>query len=270
MHLERSGTKAANRRQDPGALQAEGAGAYRTDAGHQYRANDEGLSQLFTRLEKLLRLLRDALGAEGTGSVDTAQAAIRDLEAVETRESAVRQAMCVGSEQRPGCQNSRKCSRPLAPSQQPRPQLCVPHRLLRHAWTSTLVRWKIAQSVRTAGCGPACPVVWQGWSREALPYADCAICDHGWVRARVGSLEGECSGLNSLQSLDMSEPARSGNEAQQRYSPAEIEPKWQARWDEDGSLYAAEGHESAKPKFYCPEIGPYPSGQLHMEIGRAS
>ena len=62
----------------------------------------------------------------------------------------------------------------------------------------------------------------------------------------------------------MSEPARSGNEAQQRYSPAEIEPKWQARWDEDGSLYAAEGHDSAKPKFYCLEMLPYPSGQLHM------
>ena len=62
----------------------------------------------------------------------------------------------------------------------------------------------------------------------------------------------------------MSEPARSGNEAQQRYSPAEIEPKWQARWDEDSSLYAAERHESAKPKFYCLEMLPYPSGQLHM------
>src|SRR2546430_13381555 len=22
---------------------------------------------------------------------------------------------------------------------------------------------------RTAGCGPACPVVWEGWSREASP-----------------------------------------------------------------------------------------------------
>jgi len=50
----------------------------------------------------------------------------------------------------------------------------------------------------------------------------------------------------------------------QRYSPAEIEPKWQARWDADERLYAAEGHESAKPKFYCLEMLPYPSGQLHM------
>ncbi|GAC1356132.1 MAG: leucine--tRNA ligase [Acidobacteriaceae bacterium] len=49
-----------------------------------------------------------------------------------------------------------------------------------------------------------------------------------------------------------------------RYSPAEIEPKWQARWDADPALYAAEGHESGRPKFYCLEMLPYPSGQLHM------
>ncbi len=68
----------------------------------------------------------------------------------------------------------------------------------------------------------------------------------------------------SLQSLDMSESARNAIEGQQRYNPAEVEPKWQARWDADQSLYAAEGHDSGKPKFYCLEMLPYPSGQLHM------
>ena len=29
-------------------------------------------------------------------------------------------------------------------------------------------------------------------------------------------------------------------------------------------LYAAEPHTSGKPKFYCLEMLPYPSGQLHM------
>jgi leucyl-tRNA synthetase len=62
----------------------------------------------------------------------------------------------------------------------------------------------------------------------------------------------------------MEESAQSTNEEQQRYSPAEIEPKWQARWDADPSLYAAEGHDCGKPKFYCIEMLPYPSGQLHM------
>jgi leucyl-tRNA synthetase len=49
-----------------------------------------------------------------------------------------------------------------------------------------------------------------------------------------------------------------------RYNPAEIEPRWQALWDADPALYAAEPHTSAKPKFYCLEMLPYPSGQLHI------
>jgi leucyl-tRNA synthetase len=54
------------------------------------------------------------------------------------------------------------------------------------------------------------------------------------------------------------------NENQNRYNPAEIEPRWQARWDADPSLYAAEPHSGGKPKFYCLEMLPYPSGQLHV------
>jgi leucyl-tRNA synthetase len=49
-----------------------------------------------------------------------------------------------------------------------------------------------------------------------------------------------------------------------RYNPAEIEPRWQALWDAQPDLYAAEPHTSGKPKFYCLEMLPYPSGQLHM------
>jgi leucyl-tRNA synthetase len=49
-----------------------------------------------------------------------------------------------------------------------------------------------------------------------------------------------------------------------RYTPAEIEPKWQAVWDADATLYAAEPHTCGKPKFYCLEMLPYPSGQLHV------
>ncbi|WP_263378868.1 leucine--tRNA ligase [Granulicella paludicola] len=49
-----------------------------------------------------------------------------------------------------------------------------------------------------------------------------------------------------------------------RYNPAELEPRWQAVWDADPTLYAAEPHTSSKPKYYCLEMLPYPSGQLHI------
>ncbi len=61
----------------------------------------------------------------------------------------------------------------------------------------------------------------------------------------------------------MPDPVKTSEDAQ-RYNPAEIEPKWQARWDADLALYAAEDHTSGKPKYYCLEMLPYPSGQLHI------
>src|SRR5882757_4317479 len=62
----------------------------------------------------------------------------------------------------------------------------------------------------------------------------------------------------------MAEIEKSESEKQARYTPSEIEPRWQVRWDADASLYAAEGHDSGKPKYYCLEMLPYPSGKLHM------
>jgi leucyl-tRNA synthetase len=49
-----------------------------------------------------------------------------------------------------------------------------------------------------------------------------------------------------------------------RYNPAEIEARWQARWEAQPELYAAEPPSSKKRKYYVLEMLPYPSGQLHM------
>jgi len=46
------------------------------------------------------------------------------------------------------------------------------------------------------------------------------------------------------------------------YKPEEIEPKWQARWDENG-LYEA-NIDPSKPKYYALTMLPYPSGDLHI------
>ncbi|HOK71057.1 MAG TPA: class I tRNA ligase family protein, partial [Bacillota bacterium] len=47
-----------------------------------------------------------------------------------------------------------------------------------------------------------------------------------------------------------------------RYCFEEIEPKWQAKWEED-QLYKV-GEETARPKYYLLEMLPYPSGRIHM------
>jgi hypothetical protein len=51
-------------------------------------------------------------------------------------------------------------------------------------------------------------------------------------------------------------------EMEEKYYPKKVEPKWQKHWEEAGSFEADPNDD--RPKFYCLEMLPYPSGFLHM------
>ena len=51
-------------------------------------------------------------------------------------------------------------------------------------------------------------------------------------------------------------------QAELRYNPAEIDRKWQERWDKDG-LYRVDDQDP-RPKWYEMTMYPYPSGDLHI------
>jgi leucyl-tRNA synthetase len=56
--------------------------------------------------------------------------------------------------------------------------------------------------------------------------------------------------------------AAPAEETTDRYDPAAIEPRWAEEWERVDLYRGTE--DSPKPKYYCLDMFPYPSGDLHM------
>src|SRR5579862_6277761 len=103
-------------------------------------------------------------------------------------------------------------------------------------------------------------------SRRQHPQGDhrirCVQC-HGELPFTIKS---DMSANKTTKKTAIAAPAEPSPSSsyESRYSPAEIEPRWQKRWAEQPDLYGAEPATSGKPKYYVIEMLPYPSGQLHM------
>jgi leucyl-tRNA synthetase len=49
---------------------------------------------------------------------------------------------------------------------------------------------------------------------------------------------------------------------EEEFIPANYEEKWQRSWKDAGIFIAPQ--ESEKPKYFCLEMYPYPSGKMHI------
>ena len=118
------------------AVSMAGAGVDATDLRREPRTDDRGSRPLLAGMARLFRDMRDTLSAGQLGTVDQATAAFGDLEAMETRKTAICPAPPTGRGRGTGRQSGDQRTRPLALGEQPGVRLCPTERLFRRVRTA--------------------------------------------------------------------------------------------------------------------------------------
>ncbi|HEY0797010.1 MAG TPA: leucine--tRNA ligase [Acidisarcina sp.] len=104
--------------------------------------------------------------------------------------------------------------------------------------------------------------------KQELEFREAAVGEHssgsGTVAKPATAVDATALAAVPVAKTSDSEGRTDVEPREERYRPADIEPRWQERWAAHPELYAAEPATSNKPKYYVLEMLPYPSGALHM------
>src|SRR6267143_1268356 len=129
-------------------------------------------------MDRLFPAMRNPERARGTGKMAPTSTSVDGLETVETRNYKISRApqarhRCAGRRE-----NGGQLRWTVAPREHPSDEHRSAQHLLRLARASRAhCSWLVSSTRRTAGCGPACPVVWEGRTGDRLPYHDLAAAD---------------------------------------------------------------------------------------------
>src|SRR4051794_32603876 len=108
-----------------------------------------------------------------------------------------------------------------------------------------------ASAVSSAAASTAARLI---WATRRL----ASLCGRGRP-CSAGSVMGAGYGRGRSEAIS-SAPMQ----ADRRYEPKQIEPRWQEVWERERTWEVANAPETGHPKSYVLEMLPYPSGEPHM------
>ena len=121
-------------------------------------------------LESILPAGRHAGDFHRRGSVTSPSSADDHPQTAQTRHDAISDALRTGTAPAPGARSGGALYAPVGDGDAWRSENGISNAVLSH--TGSPASWPLSTSTpRTAGCGPACPMVWEGSRRVILSYS---------------------------------------------------------------------------------------------------